>query len=354
MQIKPNCITIFSFFLSMSIGACNCKKDPADGDKNKIHPVVNATTNPPVSNPPTANPPVSNPPTTNPPVSNPPTTNPPVSNPPTTNPPTTNSTITNLPTSNPPTINPPTSNPTSNPTFTSSSSADDSSDSAEDSKSKSAPLPPLQNPPIVVNNSKLAVSNSTMSITNDMIQTLRKPDVFKNLSIFRAAFADRLEEIKNGTVQVGGENDWYVFDGKKRNLITAAIYVQRLDVLKALVELGVDVESITPSSENALNIACRWGSLEAVKFLFTIEKLKSKALNKSGSQGNTNLMAAVKSKNQAIVECVWDETMQLSDGSIFLLTVSQADITGTTPLQQAKADGSQTIVNFLLSKGFTV
>ena len=440
----------------MSIGSCNCKKDPADRDKNKIHPVVNATThppvsnppttnppvsnppttnppvsnppttnppvsnlpttNPPVSNPPTTNPPVSNPPTTNPPVSNPPTTNPPVSNPPTTNPPVSNPPTTNPPVSNPPTTNPPTTNlasnnptptlssnstddstdieedtksksilpPTSNPPTansttsdpttsnpptsnfpipnsnstspSSSSSTDDSSDSEEDAKSKSTPLPPLQNLPTRVNNNKPADNSSAMPITDEMIQTLRASsgsDEGKRAN--RRAFADRLEGIKNGTVQVGTANDLYtLFDGSKCHLIFAAIMTDRVDILEALVESGASVVPVTSKGENALNAACRYGKLEAVKFLFTVERLKSFIWTRSVYGKNTNLMAAVKSKNLAVVEYVWNETLSQPGGKLFFEADKQADINETTPLLQAKADGSQAIVNFLVSKGFTV
>jgi len=77
-------------------------------------------------------------------------------------------------------------------------------------------------------------------------------------------------------------------DDKKYMLLEKAASLDHLHVVKTLLELGMDINSVTDDDNTALTMASLYGHLDVVKFLIEA----GAALELRNEQGNTALMAA--------------------------------------------------------------
>lgn len=94
--------------------------------------------------------------------------------------------------------------------------------------------------------------------------------------------------------------DLYIMDDvddKKYMLLEKAAALNNVDVLRLLLELGMDINSVTDDDNTALIMSSLYGHIDAVKLLIDA----GASLELRNSQGNTALMAATFKGHSAVV-----------------------------------------------------
>ncbi|XP_029442736.1 NF-kappa-B inhibitor epsilon [Rhinatrema bivittatum] len=129
-----------------------------------------------------------------------------------------------------------------------------------------------------------------------------------------------------------------------------AVYLDQLDVVRALVRKGVNLELQDQNGNTALHLACEWDHVGCARILLQEDQPED------GSQARPNLQL----QNWKGLACLHIATLKRSCSLISLLLRGGADInaqegtSGKTPLHLAVETHDRSVAGYLLRKGALV